>query len=124
MNSRTPAETLEAAARLLTEDSPVHVPGTARVAEVAGEYGLIISVCDRHVPESPPKSVDAHGHCANCTFIGVHAYDRAFADQLAALINARPMLAMLLMDASERAARSRVTVAPALAVARALLREA
>lgn len=126
--TRTPAAILEAAAHALTEDSPVHVPGHARVAEVAvGEYGLTISVCDQHNdPDNPPKSAGAHDHCSSCSFIGVHVYDRAFADQLVALINARPQLTALLKGAADQARSSRVKVkvAPALAVARALLGEA
>lgn len=125
MPDRTPAETLLAAAEVLTEDSPVFAPGRAWVTAIADEDdGTVwwISICEHHDAPAPEHRRDANGHCGSCMFLFTH--DPDVARQVTALINARPTLRALLERAAVTARSHRVKVADPLAVARALLGEA
>jgi hypothetical protein len=102
MAERTPAEMLRTAAEVLTEDSPVHAPGRARVVQLADDEGDVvwwISICDQHDDPANAPRTDANGHCSSCVFAFCRDKDLAF--QLAALINARRSLAGWLKQAAK-----------------------
>mgnify|MGYP001560328000 CR=1 FL=1 len=121
MTDRAPADTLKAAAEVLTEDSPVHAPGRARVVQLTDEEGDVvwwISICDQHDDPAQRLHADRNGHCRSCVF--AFCRDGDLARQMSALINARPVLRTWLERAAETALKNRVKVADALTVARAL----
>ena len=99
MTGQTPAETLRLAADVLTEDSPVHAPGRARVVQLLDEEGDVvwwISICDQHDDSTRTLHADRNGHCRSCVF--AFCRDKDLAHQLAALINARGPLAAWLTE--------------------------
>lgn len=90
--TETTGDELEAAARRLEVESPVHAPGRARVLRVhdGDGYDELIAICDRHDdPDNPPPN-SRYGQCGDCKF--VKTYDVDLAKQVAALINVRPSL--------------------------------
>ncbi|WP_433364290.1 hypothetical protein [Streptosporangium sp. CA-115845] len=89
----TTSDKLRAAVEALTSDAPVYAPGTARIMSNPAENELIISVCDQHGEAAPAVRFDAFGHCRSCVFVRLHSSDLRFAQQIAALINARKPLA-------------------------------
>lgn len=94
----TVADELASATHVLSVDSPVHAPGTARILgdQTKASYSAVmIAICERHDdPADLPANLDRDGCCGNCVF--VKTYDRDLARQLVALINAREPLAALL----------------------------
>lgn len=94
------AEELRAAAESLGGDFPAYAPGTARITPNPAENELLISVCDQHDGPAPGAVFDAFGHCGSCVFVRLHSSEHRFAQQLAALINARKPLADLLEEAA------------------------
>jgi hypothetical protein len=125
-DQETFADMLEAAARVLDTDSPVHAPGRVRIFK---NRSLVI--CDQHDdPGQPPSTLDRNGHCRDCVFVDFHRPDHAVLRQIAALINARESLQAWLTATAgydtakiaNRVRRPTGHLASALEVARALTR--